>query len=428
MVATVSLVREAPQVARKNRTPSHTFYLETKPFQIQPCVIAPVLPGETLHNLQLQARVATDPLKNKLQGWWKEYYFFYVKLRDLHERDSFTDMMLDPTFNANVALGSGEDTKMSMGSDINKNSINYSRMCLRRIVEEYFRDEGEAWDNHMVDGLPLAKINYNSWLDSIKTEAQLATYQNDEALPGEFEQVLPDSVPPGFETHYTQWEHMRALKLTEATFEDYLKSYGVRVPKAEAEDTHRPELIRYVRDWTYPSNTVDPASGGTTSACVWSVAERADKARFFKEPGFIFGVTVTRPKVYISYQWSNLVAHMDNAYAWLPAVLNSEPYTSLKKFGGAGSPPGPLARNGGYDPGQPYWVDMKDLFLHGDQFINRPIDAATPINFIEMDLATVGWQYDKGNIVDRYFRQGGGIIREDGVCNLVISGRLHETT
>ena len=80
---------------RKSRRPSHPFQLKTRPWQIQPFCIAPVLPGETLKNLLLQSRVVSDPLKHPLIGWWCEYYYFYVKHRDLAGRDDFTEMMLN---------------------------------------------------------------------------------------------------------------------------------------------------------------------------------------------------------------------------------------------------------------------------------------------------------------------------------------------
>ena len=73
---------QANRVGRVQRHPKHTFHLFTRPYQIQPFLIAPVLAGETMKNLLLQARVVTDPVQNRLIGWWQEYYFFYVKARD----------------------------------------------------------------------------------------------------------------------------------------------------------------------------------------------------------------------------------------------------------------------------------------------------------------------------------------------------------
>ena len=98
-----------------------------------------------------------------------------------------------------------------------------------------------------------------------------------------------------FQNAYDQYQYMRENAVTEATFEDYLRTFGIRAEAGQKEDEHKPELIRYVRDWAYPSNTINPTDGSAASALSWAVAERADKARFIREPGFLFGVTVTRP-------------------------------------------------------------------------------------------------------------------------------------
>ena len=84
------------QQKRKLRTPRHQWYLKSRPWQVQPFMIAPVLPGETLKNLTLQARVVSDPISNPIIGWWCEHYIFYVKLRDLYARDLMSSMVLKP--------------------------------------------------------------------------------------------------------------------------------------------------------------------------------------------------------------------------------------------------------------------------------------------------------------------------------------------
>ena len=57
-------VSQVARMGRATRKPVHNFNLESRPFQIQPMLIAPVLAGETLSNLLLQSRVVTAPLKN----------------------------------------------------------------------------------------------------------------------------------------------------------------------------------------------------------------------------------------------------------------------------------------------------------------------------------------------------------------------------
>ena len=93
----VTLVQDAKRVGRVPRNPRHTFKVDLKPFEIQPVVIAPVLPGETMKRMTFQSRVVTKPIVEPLMGWWLEYYFFYVKHRDIVDHaDDFVEMALDP--------------------------------------------------------------------------------------------------------------------------------------------------------------------------------------------------------------------------------------------------------------------------------------------------------------------------------------------
>ena len=51
------VLQPVPAQGRGTRKPVHNFNLESRPFQIQPMLIAPVLAGETLSNLLLQSRI-----------------------------------------------------------------------------------------------------------------------------------------------------------------------------------------------------------------------------------------------------------------------------------------------------------------------------------------------------------------------------------
>ena len=68
MVRAPAMLRPVGQVSRKSRRPSHPFQLRHMPWQIQPFLIAPVLPGETLKNILLQSRAVTKPIKNGIVG------------------------------------------------------------------------------------------------------------------------------------------------------------------------------------------------------------------------------------------------------------------------------------------------------------------------------------------------------------------------
>ena len=53
-------VVDLPRQGRVSRRPEHTFHVRYRPFQIQPVMIAPVLPGETMKQAQFQVRAVAD--------------------------------------------------------------------------------------------------------------------------------------------------------------------------------------------------------------------------------------------------------------------------------------------------------------------------------------------------------------------------------
>lgn len=436
----IQIVTAAPKVGRKTRSPQHAFLLRQSPWEIQPFLLAPVLPGETLKNGLLQARIETPLVTSSRTGWWYEMYFFYVKHRDLMDdngeytpADTMVNMHLgdgNPAANASPDLALHEAVGGSQ----------FTRWCLNSVVHHYFRAEGEEiWGDFaseaipgFKESMPLASILQNSYLDSLTTDTDGANPQDD-LLPGEYPH-LPDFVDPMFASYYQQWEKMTAQGYYQADFSDYLRSHGVRPPRELLKHTDilKPELLRYVKDWQMP---VPSMVGETTGFNVrWDIAERMDKDRFFAEPGFIFGVTVCRPKVYFGGLVGSMTEHMRTPYAWLPAVLNDEAYTSLMKFE-SGTGPIPSST-------QAYWIDIKDLFLYGDTFVNFSKEFEAPEEGV-----SPGWNPAERHIVSlptpelrrRYIAQtteeqfgqllpGPNIIEVDGIVSLDILSRIMDTS
>ena len=409
-------------VRRRPRRPQHKFNLQSKPYQIVPFMIAPVLPGETMQNMLLQARVVTDPIKNRLVGWHQEYYWFYVPhlcLASLDPNGLLRSMMLDPTVDVS-SLKSGSNNVSEYRF---KGGISFVNGCMDAVVREFFRDEDEAPNVASIGDYFAAQIDQQGWYNSIKLES---AGSDDLELPG-VDEIEELDILPGFTTAYAQWEMMRDAGIVDVDYDDFIRSYGVDIPKAEEienrqETTYRPELLRFSRSWQYPSNTIDPADGSATSAVSWSIAERADKKRFFKYPGFIFGVTITRPKIYLGNQKGAAVQFLDSAYSWLPAVLHGHVYSSIKEI--EDSTTDGILQNQTED----YWFDCKDLFLYGDQFVNYTMDQ-TNTNSIALPSATLNVKYPSEAMVDALFvTDGTDYVRQDGVCHMNILGKLAETT
>lgn len=411
MAYKVASVVDAPRMGRANRDPSHRFQLRHKPFQIQPFLLAPVLPGETLKSAQIQSRVVTKPINNPLIGWWQEYYFFYVKHRDLDGRDDFTAMMLDLDHSM-----AAYKTAAVVNQYHAANSFNWVEMCLKRVVEEYFRDEDEAWDANDVDGLPLAAVNSDSFLNSAVLNDNFVLPEDEELTVGVDDKITASEVDNMLRT----WQFQRMNGLTPMDYEDWLATYGVRSAPAES---HRPELLRYLRQWQYPSNIVDPSTGVPSSAVSWSMNEQISKNRFFREPGFIFGVTVTRPKVYFRNLTGNMADWMMDALTWLPAIMRDDPYTSMKKFLETEGP-----ASGVVTDADGYWIDIKDLFLYGDQFVNFSIAADNTASAVALPSASLNSRYIASTDIDNLFPGADKYVAQDGIVNLNIAGALVETT
>ena len=405
------------QGRRRTRHPAHTFAIRFRPFEITPFLIAPVLPGETMKNLLIQSQTVSNALKNTWTGWWLEYFFFYVKHRDLNERAFLEGMMLDPS----TDISSLRHTTRHAWKYVFDDGVDYDTMCLTRIVQEYFRDEGEDWDDYVITaGRPAAQINNKTWLDSVVDYTTILQPDDPAITVGVDDQVTAGEIDAALR----QWEMLRDLNLTNQTYEDYLATYGVRPKSVEL---HRPELIRHIREWKYPGGMVPGSvtnlSESNRGAILrWSIADRADKDRYFREPGFIVGLCLARPKVYLRAQTGAGVGMLDDVYAWLPAVLSDDPATSLKRFAVS---QGPLQSTT-----NEYIVDLKDLFMYGDQYVNFDL-AAVDNHLVDLpNAALTNKKYPDSDDVNTLFVTPAteNELFSDGVVQLHIATTLEDTT
>lgn len=416
-MAPITLARPALP-PRVNRYPKHPFMLSHKPWQLQPFMCAPVLPGETMKNLLLQSRVVTDPILNPLAGWWLEYYFFYVKLTDLDEREMMQTMIIDPE-NADVSslvAGDGGET----WSYTAEGGIPWAKLCLKRVVAEFFRNPGEAWDQFHIDNVPLKAIAE----DKANVFQSLIMVDDLNALDVEVEVGDDDAITMSeLEDARRQYELLKLHGLMKMTWEDYLVQQGVTGVGNDV--PHVPEELRHIREWSYPTNTIDPSNGTPRSAVSWSVAERADKARLFREPGFILGVTCAAPKVYLRNQAGLAAGFMQDAAKWLPIAQSEDPWAALQRHvTTAGSGPLPVITDS-----DGYAWDMRDLLLYGEQFCNFALAAATGKNLVDLPTSTGGREYPDEDDINSLFVSGtADQIRQDGVVHLTIAGRQRDMT
>jgi hypothetical protein len=417
-MALYNMIEAAGKTARVSRRPQHRFYLETQPWQIQPFLIAPVLPMETMKNALIQSRVVTDPIRNKLIGWWQEYFIFYVKLRDLEDRDDFTQMMLEPAFDQSAA-GHLQTSAADVPNYTPIGGMKWVQYCLDRVVTEFFRNELEAQSTFEINGVPSAAHSLPFFGESGQNAADYITAQDIDVDLDADSTITASEI----ERARRMFELQRLSGVTEMSFEDYLRSFGIRTP--ESEEPHRPELLRQIREWSYPTNTIAD-DGSASSAVSWSIADRLDKSRFFTEPGFVFGVTVTRPKIYFANQSGNAASLLSNAFTWLPAASGHDVAVSWREVANGEGPFDSLTDVDGY------WIDVRDLFVHGDQFVNVDLSsanglltAALPTDAFEKffpsatDAAALFVDDDPGTAI---------LVRQDGVVSFNILGTQRDHT
>lgn len=374
----------AARQRRRHRRPQEPFNIRSRPMEITPFMIHPVLPNESMDNLLMQVDAYSDPIVNRNLGWHANYQFYYVPLMALTNGDlmdgdvapaQIASMMLDATYDIIPAYGATGAISVPLYQF--KGAMPWLQLCMECIIGKFYRDEDErpyAYAPASSMEYPLAYINQRSWIHSLKEES---AGTDDDELPG-VDEIEDLDVLSGFSTARDQWEIMRDSGTEDLSYDDYLRAQGVRLGSAErrlntnAEKTApEPELLRFIRKWVKPISTFDPADGSAATGLKWSCAERVDKTRYFKEPGFVVGVTCTTPKLYLGNQKGAIVGLLSKPFHWLPRVLQGFGYTSVTEVLDS-TTDGPLINQD-----EDYWFDIGDLFNYGGGgFVNHALGAA----------------------------------------------------
>lgn len=397
-MARKQLVTNRPATGlRSTRYPVHNFWGKSRPHQLQPVAIAPVLAGDSLRHARFEARCITDPIKDPVTGWWAEYYLFYVPVSTFDEYAAVQTFFA--TDSESPSLASLDTTEEAWSFYENTgNGPNWLRMAMKPIVRHFFRREEEDWNTQLLDTVPIASIPTKSWVDAVRTAASVGTPSVDYA------------------GRWAAYQLLRESNLTTLDFVDYLASQGVEVPQQLQEsrnDKRKPELLRYVRQFAYPQNTVDPSTGGMANACSWVVSERCDKRIYAGEPGFLVLVSCFRPKLYRSNQNAAGVSLLRNGRLWHSMVQADAPQEVLvQRVGPTGS--GPLAVTADYI------IDSNALLSIGDEFrfgTGAPV-AALPA------AALTNTSYPSGAELDALYVSGtSNKITQEGAIHFAVSSR-----
>jgi len=422
----------APAYARTERTgrrPQNPFNVRTKPFQIQPVMFHPVLPGETLKAMLIQAQIWSDPLASALKntGWWCEYNVFYVKHRDLPGYEQGVDGLgkdLVDMFVSNESLASHAVGAAVPRSYTPKGGVDFLSAALERVVGEYFRDDGEAASTYAIDNIPICQIygrGRSDVFDKLTKEADYEDHRQELDADGDGTIHVGDEMNRAF----NEWAAAHDAGLIDMTYEDWMKTYGGGAGgsvEPDRVDYHRPEDVAYARQFTYPTNTVEPTTGVPAVAVGWRASHNLRKSFRFDEPGWLLVTQTVRPKVYLKNQEGSFASMMMTRDAWFPAILNAEMDVGHLLIPES---TGPLAGTLGSGEGG-YMVNIRDLLLYGEQFVNYAPDGP---GFVALPLDTGQRRYaDATSAMALFADTANGRFRSDGMVSLTIMGRQRETT
>lgn len=420
-----SVTEMGPTSKRKMRYPKHQWRINFRPYQIHPCAIAPVMAGDTIKHLRFESRVLSDPIVDQITGWWSELYFFYVRFSDL---DCYADAQTLAITTSDKSSGTpaGGYGAISTSSKAwtmhNGHGPDWLYECMQAIALTYFRPETGAWDDYLLDGVPSAGLVGQTWLDTLTNTADLPAADNYYKSQEPFASATAGTDLDTYAVHWQRYEQLRKAKLVTMDYPEFLRSQGVDVPqqlKEPLSEKRRPELLRFTRQFAYPSNTVKEDGTGTVAAVSWVTAERMDRPIFCDEPGFVVGCQLVRPKVYRAFQTACGVSLLRDARTICPDITEDAPQMSLVNYGDTEGVTalGPLDLTDASING--WYADVNGLYVLGDQFV---VGSAPTVDLPVK--TTLQHTYPPDADVDALFVDiEAATIKADGMLSLSVNGR-----
>lgn len=434
MALQVQPVKRIKAAGRRQRRPKHTFNVRHLPYVIQPFMLAPVRPGETLVDMKTTLSAYSAPLASRNTGGWLEHVWFHVPVTAMPAATDIMNEFVDEAQALTSLTTAANEQYYYKGVT---GSANWVDQCMKAVVAEYFRGDTEdgvreAWDLHVIsqDGvnMPIAAVASDGMLDSLMLLSELPA---DSSAPTEDAYV---GTLDALDAQRRTYDRLRLMGFRELTFEEWLHTQGVDVPKT-AEVTGReakPEMLRMHRQFVMPANAIDPTDGSAASALVWKKEVSGDKDYLFKVPGFIIGVTICRFKTYMGRQYSNAASAIFSATGFLPRIeeFREDDALALGFRTETDQERGPFG-SGTADATSPsgdYIYDILDLYFRGDQFVNDL--TATDAGIVALPTAALQTRYPTKAMVQDLFAaeatDADNMIFQDGRCDLTIMTDLRD--
>lgn len=348
MVTPLQISMPGMHRTRKTRKPQFPLAGTMKPYGIYPMWATPVLPGETLSSTETKYRLLSMPIKHPLAGAWFETWLVYVSLTDIDP--DLAQMFIAEGVPTTGFTASADNTRYFTKSG----QINYLKLATDKVVQTYFRNEEEPTVTNATFGAGEPGIHKASrqnfdWAQNLMFKPASMDLND-----------LPSALPN--ENTLTPLEIMKLAGMSELTYEKYLMEYGV-TKKEAVKEARLPEILRYTRDWTVPTNTVEPTTGRPSSCWSWSSTIKSEKPKRFDEPGFVIMFGCVRPKMFDFSIKASMIGELWGFGDWFPVYNLADPAAGIKEYTGA-----PLVRPAGETDTLIY--DHRDLLSHGEPFVN----------------------------------------------------------
>ncbi len=412
----IQVIQPGETRKRFHRRPNFPIAGTLRPFGLYPIMCHPVLPGETLKSATAKWTVISQPLVNPFVGAWLESWLFYVKLTDIDRE--LGEMFISDTF-SDTSYKTATGRRYYFSSD---DGIDWIKLCTQRCHDAFFLSEGETPLTFGTGDAEIRKIKLNNraWYQNLMfepTEAALdVTGERDHA-----EQM-------------TAWQMVQQMQMTELSYESYLEQYGVQSMNLGIGE---PELLRFARSWTKPTNIIDPLTGTPSSAWVWNDELKLEKDKRFLEPGFVIMLAAVRPKMYQAGQVASLIGQMWGFSDWYPAYNLTDPAAGIRRIGTDNETF--LSTLNAAEGEVQLLYDHRDLLAHGEQFVNQaqpqlqhplPISAGWDTQAAASPAAVRG-EYCDNTAIDAIF--SGTPANEErclyeGIVGLTIAGHVQDTT
>ena len=341
----IRALRRGEGRTRHVRRPTFPIAGIMKPYGLYPLMCHPVAPGDTLTHLEGQFRVLSKGIKHPLVGAWLEMWAVYVRLTDLQRPTApdqpppiLAQFIKEGVSTAGVTFAAASPRYFGIGAQ-----VKWLQLVTERVAKAFFVHSEEPL--RTIDGVPQIKMLGANW------------YQNAVFTPANVAPVATDV--EALDEQISQTQLGRLGDMIELTYDRWVEEWGVE-PKERTEGV--PEILRYFREWTLPTNTVEATTGVPTSCWTWSGKLSMEKAKRFDEPGFVVLVGAVRPKMYASKQISSMLGQLWGRGWWEPPMKVLDPVDQLDIVSAANVMSGMDSSS--------VRVDRADVWTHGEQFVN----------------------------------------------------------